>query len=163
MKTATKEQLRELKRLASRASSLVKKQYPDMADCHNASGALQEVLRERGYEDARVLGCSVITGNSLKLHNRCGDFKINDDPAHSVVVVSGHLIDPTLGQFRVHGIKLPDYLILSPKIVAPMLEQNRKWMSSNGALALHRVKNGEYDFAIAYIPTDPDSFHCGGN
>jgi hypothetical protein len=141
--------------LAVRCARTAKAIHKDMRDCHAATAALKHHLRSVGYHDARVLGCSVFTTNEAGMVGGCGTFSITEEPAHSVVLVSGYLIDPTAGQFRSPEIAIPDYLVLPPEVASSMLQANRQWLDLlTGALTLHcdDYKSGE--FQIAYVPTD---------
>jgi hypothetical protein len=72
------------------------------------------MLNSSGYHDARVVGCTVMYGKADGAPlARCGKFAICDKPAHSVVLVSGYLVDATAGQFR-QGASMPDHLVISP-------------------------------------------------
>ena len=153
--TSPKDRLRLLKRLTGRCSASVKRDTPDMRECHTAANAMMVILRSMGFTDARVLGCSaVILGNSSGVRTGMGNLTAEDEPLHSVVLVDGDLIDPTAGQFRALGIAIPDYLIIPAKIATGMLENNR-WIRGEGTRLLwFEARNSSHDYQIAYIPTD---------
>jgi len=142
---------------AARCAASMKSRYADMRDCHSASLALSEVLADRGYADAAVIGCSVITGRRGKMSALVGKVEISKKAAHSVVLVRGCLIDATAGQFRSPHVQIPDYIVLPDWAALPMLERNRRWMETDGGveLEINSLKSGGTDFSIAYIPTDP--------
>ena len=101
--------------LAATGASAVKALYSDMRICHPAANELKGVLISRGYRNARVFGCSVLIGNGDgEPIARCGKFTVCDKPFHSVVLVSGCLIDVTAGQFRKHEVSMPDYIVIRP-------------------------------------------------
>lgn len=156
VKYAKRADLRLFMTLASRMASSVKSNWDDMADCHSASRAMESVLKDNGFADVKVIGCSVIIGNQEGLNSRTGEFTPTDSAAHSVVLVSGCLIDVTAGQFRSPEVRIPDYLVLSERIVTPMLQCNRHWMmTQSGGLNTHSVDSDVSNFSVAYIPTDP--------
>jgi hypothetical protein len=147
----------EFKQLAAQCASIVKGKYQDMADCHNASLALVDVLRSKGYRNATVIGCSVMSGSSEGLSFRCGGFEITEEAAHSVVLASGFLIDPTAGQFRNDRVVIPDSLVIPPETTSSMLRSNRQWLETRGACQLMSTSETArpvIDYSIAYIPTD---------
>jgi hypothetical protein len=151
-----KDKARIFKTLAARCALSVKSSYEDMRDCHNASAAMVEVLKGSGFTDAMVVGCSVLAGNHSGPTLLMGQLSLSEQPGHSVVVVDGHLIDPTVGQFRSPKVTLPDYLVLPASIAAPMLTLNRRWLERrHGEIYMHSSRNSGTDFIIAYIPTDP--------
>ena len=157
-----KEKLRLFKTYAARCASSVKSMYSDMRDCHSASAGLVEALRGDGFEDARVVGCTVFAGNSSGPKLLMGELDIVDKPRHSIVLVDGYIIDATTGQFRVRGIGIPDYLVLPPGIAVPLLELNRQWIENKvGEVYMQSAKNGGTDYTLAYLPTDPDFRHVG--
>jgi len=152
-----KDRLHLLKRLAGRCSAVVKQDSPDMRECHSAAIAMVNVLRLKGFDNSRVLGCSaVILANSGGTGTGVGDTTAEEnEPAHYVVLADGNLIDLTAGQFRALGIAIPDYLIIPAKFATEMLEANRRWVKENGnKLFMVGVRNCSYDYKIAYVPTD---------
>lgn len=143
-----------LGRYAAQMSSLVKSQFSDMGDCHSASAALRRVLRDDGHHSARLVECCVLSGNNERLTNLCGELGVGVPAGHSVVLVSGYLIDPTAGQFRNETVRIPDYLVLPPDVALSLLQDNRHWLESAGeSPRVHRQKSAEHDFQIAYVPT----------
>jgi hypothetical protein len=143
--------------LAKRWASVTKARYADMKDCHHVSNELKHVLNSFGYHDARVVGCTVLYGKADGVPlARCGEFAICDKPAHSVVLVSGYLVDATTGQFR-HQVSMPDYLVIPPDTASEMLKTNRHWVeTTDKALIRSAVRTDGLDYSIAYIPTDLD-------
>jgi hypothetical protein len=147
----------EFKQLAAQCASIVKGKYQDMADCHNASLALVDVLRSKGYRDATVMGCTVMSGSSGALTFRCGGFETTKEAAHSVVLALGFLIDPTAGQFRNDRVVIPDSLVIPPETASSMLRSNRQWLDTDGASPLMHISESArpvIDYSIAYMPTD---------
>lgn len=142
--------------LTSRLASWVKVSAPDMRDCHSATAALQGELHSRGFDTAKVVGVSALVISSQGLKAGCGAFTLGREPAHSVVFVSGYVLDPTSGQFRTPEFFIPDYIVIGPSVASCMLESNRRWIE-NGSdeLVLCKVVEKEYEFQIAYVPTDP--------
>lgn len=145
------------KALAASCSTSVRAMCGDLRDCHNASQAMADFLQSSGFTDAAVVGCSVAFGSSAGITQRLGEFEVSTDPAHSVVSVSGYLIDPTAGQFRTECCLIPDYVILSPHIAKPMLHFNFGWVRGehNRLVCVSRKRRGE-DYQIAYVPTNAD-------
>ena len=160
-RTGKRERVRLFKALAARCANSVKSMYPDMQDCYSASAALVEVLRMKGFLDARSLGCSVVVTDGIGSPKRVGFFDVQEKPSHQVVIVSGVLIDATIGQYRAAGLSFPDYHVFDNCNVPEVLELNRSILGVNGPTHVHyfRVRSGIY---IAYIPTDPSPRHETG-
>ena len=150
-----KRDFRMFKTLAARLAVSVKSLYSDMRDCHNVSAHLVEVLRHRGFADAVVIHCAVLTGNGDEILPARDENGVVHMIEHSVVVVAGCLIDATAGQFHSPLVKIPDYLVLPEPIAGPMLQANRRWQEDKThELRGHFVKNGGMNFSISYIPID---------
>ncbi len=147
----------EFRELAARCASIVKADCQDMRECHSMADVLAHVLRSKGYRDATVIGCSVMSGSSGGLSFRCGGFETTEEAAHSVVLASGFLIDPTAGQFRNDRVLIPDSLVIPSETASSMLRSNRQWLETNGACQLmttSEIARPVVDYSIAYIPTD---------
>lgn len=149
-----KDRIRLFKTLAARCAVSVKSLYADMRDCHSASAALAEVLHYRGFLDARSVGCSVLVADHAGPIGLFGELNITEKPFHSVVVVSGCLIDGTAGQFRSSGLDFPDYLVFDGLHVLQMLNLNRRALGVQGNLPINFFRCGPRAL-IAYIPTNP--------
>jgi len=151
----TKRDFRMLKTLAARFAVSVKSTYPDMRDCHNVSAQLVEELRHRGFADAVVIRCAVLTGHGEAIVPAIDENGVVHMIEHSVVVVAGCLIDATAGQFHSLLVKIPDYLVLPEAIAGPMLQANLRWQEAKTPeLRAHFVKNSKMNFSISYIPLD---------
>lgn len=127
-----------------------------MRICHPAANILKEVLISKGYRDAMVLGCSVLIGNGYgEPIACCGELEICDKPFHSVVLVSGCLIDMTVGQFRKQTALIPDHLVIGPDTTSEMLKTNRRYVEKLETNAVrHAQRTSAFNYSIAYFPTD---------
>jgi len=141
--------------LAAKFAVSTKAKYSDMRDCHNVSAQLVEVLKHRGFADAMVIHCAVLTGDGDAIHPRIDENGVEHMTEHSVVVVAGCLIDATVGQFHSSVVQIPDYLVIPERIAVPMLQTNRRWQEGKTSmLRSHFEKTGGMNFSIIYIPID---------
>ena len=151
----TKRDFRMFKALAARFAVSVKSTYPDMRDCHNVSAQVVEVLRHRGFADAVVIRCAVLTGHGQAIVPAIDENGVVHMIEHSIVLVAGCLIDATAGQFHSPSVQIPDYLVLPETIAGPMLHTNLRWQEAKTSeLRAHFVKNDGTNFSISYIPID---------
>jgi hypothetical protein len=152
--------LRLFKILAARCTLSMRSQFDDMRDCRCACRGLADVLKDRGFSDATMIGCSVFLGNRDGMLSRTGEFEATESPARSVVLVRGCLIGATAGQFRCDKVQIPDYLVLPRRIALSILETTCRWMEKKvEGLCMYSVKNGGERLSNI-IRSDRSGFRC---
>jgi hypothetical protein len=104
---SSRKELQIFEKMATELAAFVRADSPDMRWCHSATAALKKLLRFDGFHDARVLKCSVLTKGSEANLSGLLHQDPNEEAPHSVVIVSGFLIDPTSGQFCRDGVRIP--------------------------------------------------------
>ncbi len=150
---------RDFEQLTKACNTWVQEEFGVISYCHDACEWLVEKLHDHGYENAQQIGCSVVTRDIQRKHfETCGEWtEMTDDPAHSIVLVCGFLLDPTVRQFRKeYGILLPNYLILPPEEALPHLRYHRRVLRiedpEGEMLDFHKTD----DYWIAYVPSSRD-------